>query len=136
LNKYSHLEDLYGSTAIRQHEHGRSINETAQSSSQVRKQVFHCPSSDYFNVLADLPRNKMFHEKILINTIMLYRCYDKIYSCMIGSWVPGVENERKMCSSPHTAIRWEIQLSFINLLTILTNSDENEFTERNAYLLR
>ena len=72
----------------------------------------------------------------LINTSMLYRCYDKIYSCMIWSWVPGVENERKMCSSPHTAIRWEIQLSFINLLTILTNSDENEFTERNAYLLR
>jgi len=71
-----------------------------------------------------------------ISTIMLYRCYDKIYSCMIGSWVPGVENERKMCSSPHTAIRWEIQLSFINSLTILTNSDENEFTERNAYLLR
>lgn len=26
-----------------------------------------------------------------------------------------------MCSSPHTAIRWEIQLSFITLLTILIN---------------
>jgi hypothetical protein len=72
LNKYSHLEVLYGSTAIRQQEHGHSINETAQSSSQVRKQVFHCHSPDYFNVLAALPRSKNFHEKILINTIMLY----------------------------------------------------------------
>ena len=37
------------------------------------------------------------------------------------SWVPGVENECELCSSPHTAIRWEIQLSLINSLTILIN---------------
>jgi hypothetical protein len=106
LNKDSDLKCLYGTNAIQQNEYGHSLNENAQSTAKVRKQLFLCHSTDYLNVHAACPKqDKNSREKFHQQYNKLYRCYDKFYSCMIGSWFPGVENECKMNSSPHAAYR-------------------------------